>query len=82
MATPIRELGNQRYVGDAERMIVHDRWHADCEDCLMEEILARGAAVGFEPDELDQAFEEGYDYCEHCFDRRSPERPSAHGQAA
>lgn len=72
MALPIRELGDRRYVGDEEKKIVHDRRHVDCEDCLMEDIVARGAAVGFEPDELDQAFDEGYDYCEHCFDRGNP----------
>ncbi len=75
MAVQIRELGDRRYFGDEEKKIVHDRWHADCEDCLMDDILARGAAVGFEPDDLDQAFGEGYEYCEYCFDRRDPKRP-------
>jgi hypothetical protein len=82
MALAIRELGDRRYVGDAAKKIVHDRWHPDCEDCLMDDIVASGDAVGFEPDELDQAFYEGYEYCEDCFDRGTPERPALPGQPA
>ena len=68
MAVRIRELDGRRYVGDEEKKIVHDRRNGECEDCLMEDIIARGVAVGFDPDDLDQAFSEGYEYCEHCLD--------------
>ena len=77
MSYRLNELGDCRFVGDSTSKIVHDRWHGDCEDCLMQTLIDRGAAVRFEPDELDQAFVEGYDYCIHCFDRSTPARPDS-----
>lgn len=67
MAIVLTELGPHRFVGDSETMVVHDRLHEDCEDCLMEVLIEKGSAVYFEPDTRDQAFDEGYDYCDHCF---------------
>lgn len=65
----------QRYVGEADRYIVHDTWHSECEPCIIEDIVVRGVAVGFEPDDLDQALWEGFEYCEHCFDKSEPVAP-------
>ncbi|MCD4690761.1 hypothetical protein K8S17_04795 [bacterium] len=76
MAVILRELGKQRFVGDTESMLVHDRWHGGCEDCLMEELIQRGVARGFAPDESDQAFWEDYEYCPYCFDRIDPKPPA------
>jgi hypothetical protein len=71
----IVEHEGQRYVGEMDRAIVHDTWHSECETCLVEDMIARGVAVGFEPDRLDQAFWEGFEYCDHCFDRTEPLPP-------
>lgn len=73
MALPLKNHDGQRYVGDAERRIVHDTHHGECEDCIVEDLIARGAAVSFRPDSLDQAFDEGYDYCDWCFDSSDPD---------
>lgn len=75
MAVKLRELGTRRFIGDTETMIVHDRWNDNCEDCLMDVLIQRGTARGFNPDESDQAFWEDYEYCPHCFDRTDPQPP-------
>ncbi len=72
----IRKLDSERYVGDTSTMLVHDRWHGDCEDCLMEDVIARGAAVAFEPDTLERALDESFDCCDECFDKTDPPRPA------
>jgi hypothetical protein len=71
----LEKLGKRRFIGDAETMEVHDRWHEECENCLMDEIVRKGAAVGFEPDTLDGALYEGFEPCNHCFDKTDPPRP-------
>jgi len=71
----IGEYEGQRYVGESDRAVVHDTWHPECEDCLVEDMVGRGVAVGFEPDDLEQALWEGFEYCEYCFDRASPVAP-------
>ncbi len=76
MAVKLRELGTRRFIGDTERMIVHDRWNTSCEDCLLEELVAKGTARGFNPDESDEAFWEDYEYCPNCFDRSDPSPPA------
>jgi hypothetical protein len=73
MAHPLRNLDGRRYVGDRERQVVHDTWHDECEDCIIEDLVHRDRAVGFAPDTLGQAFEEGYDYCDWCVDGSDPE---------
>ena len=75
MVEQISSLKKRRYVGDAASKIVHDRWHPDCEGCGLSNIIRRGDAVGFEPDTLDGALNEGYEYCEACFDKEDPEAP-------
>ena len=74
----IEKLDGHRYVGATDTMIVHDRWHEDCEDCLMEELVRRGVAVGFAPDSLDQALWEDFEYCPYCFDKTDPPPPTGH----
>lgn len=71
----IVEHEKQRFVGEVDRAIVHDTWHDDCEECLVEDMVERGVAVAFEPDLLDQALWEGFEYCEHCFDTTEPLPP-------
>jgi hypothetical protein len=81
MAFTVKELGKLRFIGDSELLIVHDTWHEASENCLIEKLIERGTAVGFEPDDLDQAFWESYDYCAHCFDRSDPVPPGPYGGA-
>jgi hypothetical protein len=76
MMYSVTELDGERYVGDTERKIVHDRWHKNCEGCMVEEIARRGAAVAFQPDELDSALMEDFEYCTYCFDDTEPSPPS------
>jgi len=76
MAVRLTELGTRRFIGDTETMIVHDRWNSNCEDCLMNLLIEKGTARGFNPDQSDQAFWEDYEYCPHCFDRSDPEPPA------
>lgn len=76
MMHSVTELDGERYVGDTERKIVHDRWHKNCEGCMVEEIARRGAAVAFQPDELDSALMEDFEYCTYCFDDTEPSPPS------
>ncbi len=75
MVYELMELGRLRYVGERAAKIVHDRWHRDCQGCGLTEIVRRGDAVGFEPDSLDGALYEGYEYCEACMDRSEPAPP-------
>ena len=76
MVHGLMRLGRVRYVGDTTTRLVHDRWHKDSQGCGLKEIVERGHAVGFEPDTLDGALLEDYDYCESCHDKTDPEPPS------
>ncbi|MBN2566013.1 MAG: hypothetical protein JXB46_09925 [Candidatus Eisenbacteria bacterium] len=71
----LQALGKRRFVGDSRTGEVHDRWHGECEDCLLEDLIGEGRAVGFEPDTLDGALSEGFDTCPYCMDRTEPPRP-------
>lgn len=75
MVIELKELGRRRYVGDSRTNLVHDRWHEDCEGCGLDAVVRRGHAVGFEPDTLDGALWEGYEYCEACHDKTEPSAP-------
>ncbi|MFH1866377.1 MAG: hypothetical protein ABIK85_10885 [Candidatus Eisenbacteria bacterium] len=75
MVYELMELGRLRYVGERSTKIVHDRWHPDCDGCGLYETVRRGDAAGFEPDSLDGALLEGYEYCEACFDKTEPSPP-------
>jgi hypothetical protein len=75
MVRELRQLGKSRYIGDSRTKVVHDRWHADCQGCGVRDIVRDGHAVGFQPDTLDGALWEGYEYCEACIDQSEPEPP-------
>jgi hypothetical protein len=72
----LTSLHKHRYIGDIGTMVVHDRWHPDCESCLPELLVSERVAVGFEPDELNQALNEGFECCSWCFDRTVPPQPA------
>jgi hypothetical protein len=72
----LKTLGRTRFIGNTATGEVHDRWHEDCEDCLLDGFLEDGKAVGFEPDTLDAALSEGFETCPDCFGRTEPTRPS------
>ena len=72
----LTRLGDHRYVGDIGTMIVHDIWHPDCEGCLPSLLVRERAAVGFDPDELNQALDEGFECCSWCFDGSDPRPPA------
>lgn len=69
MAIPTSNLREQRYLGDAEAMRVHDLMHEDPtpKGCRTLEIVKSGRGVRFEPDSLRQAASEGYQTCPKCF---------------
>jgi hypothetical protein len=71
----LQAFGRHRFVGNITSKEVHDRWHGDCEDCLLEGFLKDGQAVGFEPDTLDAALSHGFETCPHCFGRDEPSGP-------
>ncbi|MFH1501790.1 MAG: hypothetical protein ABIG03_01955 [Candidatus Eisenbacteria bacterium] len=66
-----------RYVGDRDALVVHDTWNNDSEGCRLGDLLGRGEAVSFEPDTLEQAFDEGFDYCDDCIGASDPDGPPA-----
>lgn len=71
----ITEHEGQRYVGDTSTMTVHDTWSSDCENCVIVDLIERGVAVAFNPDNLDHAFMNDFDYCDYCFGRQEPKPP-------
>jgi hypothetical protein len=71
----LEAFGRRRFIGNLETREVHDRWHEDCEDCLLEGCLKNGQAVGFEPDALATALGDGFETCPICVDRTEPPRP-------
>ena len=76
MAHLLQSIAGVRYIGDTRTSVVHDRWHENCEDCLVKELVKKGVAVGFDPDTLGQALTERFDYCDWCVDRSDPEPPT------
>jgi hypothetical protein len=71
----LEKLDGHRFVGNLETREVHDRWHEECEDSLMEAMVEDGVAVAFEPDTLDGALNEGFETCPYCFDKTDPKCP-------
>jgi len=57
-----------RYVGNSSKMEVHDLDNEQTgpSECQIDEIIAAGHAVTFQPDTLAQAKSEGYDPCAKC----------------
>lgn len=76
VATQVRT--DQRYLGDAAAMVVHDVLHEDPtpQGCRVGGLLRSGNAVRFEPDKLRQAVAEGYQMCGRCL-YRLDDRPSS-----
>lgn len=66
---PTARLQDQRYLGDAQALIVHDLLHEDTtpRGCRVFDLVQSGQAVRFQPDRLRQALAEGYKRCEKCF---------------
>jgi hypothetical protein len=58
----------KRYVGNWNKMEVHDLDNEELAGnrCQIDEIVAAGHTVTFEPDTLEQAHLEGYDNCHYC----------------
>ena len=56
---------NVHYLGNKSTREVHDL-RDEPTNCQIDEIIAAGNAVGFEPDTLDQTHVEGYDNCHYC----------------
>jgi len=69
MAIPTSRFQDQRYLGDGEKLIVHDLLHEDptAGGCRAFDLVKSGQAVRFEPDRLRQALAEGYQRCDKCF---------------
>jgi hypothetical protein len=57
-----------RFVGNSNKMEVHDLDNEQTEKnrCQIDEIIAAGHAVIFEPDSLAEAHRQGFDNCEFC----------------
>ena len=62
-STTTRE--GKRYLGNSNTMEVHDLQNEKSQ-CQIDEIIAAGHAVGFRPDTLTQAHNEGYDNGAYC----------------
>ncbi len=56
---------NRRYLGNTNKMEVHDL-NNEQPQCQINEIIAAGHAVVFAPDSLEQAHREGFDNCAWC----------------
>lgn len=66
MATPVTSRpSNKRYLGNTNKMEVHDLENENAL-CQIDEIIEAGHAVVFTPDTLDQAHSEGYDNGAFC----------------
>jgi hypothetical protein len=65
MATSVSTRPDERFLGNTNKMEVHDL-HAETTNCQIDEIIGNGHAVVFSPDTLTQAKSERYDPCDHC----------------
>ncbi len=66
MATPVKgRPPGKRYLGNTNKKEVHDL-HNETPQCQINEIIAAGHAVVFDPDTLGQAHREGYDNGAYC----------------
>ena len=63
-------LHGHRYCGNSNTTEVHDLDNEDTADngCQINEIIAAGHAITFNPDTLEQAHEEDYDNCAKCLE--------------
>jgi len=66
MSTPVYNRPfNKRYLGNTNKMEVHDLKNEQPQ-CQIDEIIAAGHAVVFTPDTLEQAHKEGFDNGAYC----------------
>ena len=65
MAFRIQSRSGRRYLGNDNRLEVHDLQREKTQ-CQIDEIIANNQAVGFDPDTLDQAHQEGYENGAYC----------------
>jgi len=73
----IYSIEGVRYVGDRATFFVHDSWNRESEACFLDSLAEEGRAVAFDPDTLEQAFNEGFDYCDVCVGKEEPPAPEA-----
>ncbi len=62
------QFQNTRYLGNSNKMEVHDLDQEDMSlrGCQIDEIIRAGHAVTFSPDTLTEAASRGYDNCAKC----------------
>jgi len=62
------QFPSKRYLGNSNKMEVHDLDQEDTSDsgCQIDEIIRAGHAVTFNPDTLEKARALGYDNCAKC----------------
>jgi len=68
MSYPTSSRSGKRFLGNSNEKEVHDQTKEDKNPngCQIDEFLRAGHGVGFTPDTLDQAHNEGYDNCAKC----------------
>lgn len=68
MSYPISTRGTRDALGNSDVMVVHNLRNEDvsADGCQIDEIIAANHAVGFSPDTLAQAHNEGYRNCQKC----------------
>lgn len=68
MSYPTSSRSGKRFLGNNNKKEVHDQTKEDKSPsgCQIDEFLRAGHGVGFSPDTLDQAHNEGYDNCAKC----------------
>lgn len=68
MSYPTNTRSGKDFLGNSNKKEVHDLRKEDtsANGCQIDEILRAGHGVGFVPDTLVQAHNEGYDNCAKC----------------
>ena len=68
MVVPTRSRAGKRFLGNTNKMEVHDTTKEDTRPngCQIDEFLRAGHGVYFVPDSLEKAHNEGYDNCAKC----------------
>ncbi len=68
MSYPTSTRSGKTFLGNKNKMEVHDQTKEDksANGCQIDEFLKAGHGVGFIPDTLEKAHEEGYDNCAKC----------------
>ncbi len=68
MSSPTKSRENKRFLGNRNKMEVHDQTKEDRSQggCQIDEFLMSGHGVEFVPDTIEQAHSENYDNCAKC----------------